>query len=134
MLGKIRLNKFRWLSLPFRINKNSTSQIKSNQVKSNQIKSNQIKSNEVKSNEVKSSHRYELWQTGACRWSICRRAWGPKVCLGNPSLSRICQIQYWSFGRLVGIHIDYLLLVCSIQLGHPFLVLGVSWCILGSLC
>ena len=29
-------------------------------------------------------------------------------------------------GRLVGIHIDYLLLVCSIQLGHPFLVLGVS--------
>ena len=38
MLGKIRWSKFRWLSLPFRMDKNNISQIKSNQVKSNQIK------------------------------------------------------------------------------------------------
>ena len=39
MLGKIRLSKFRRLSLPFRMNKNNISKIKWSQVKSNQIKS-----------------------------------------------------------------------------------------------
>ena len=39
MLGKIRLSKFRWLSLPFRMDMNNISQIKSHHIKSNQIKS-----------------------------------------------------------------------------------------------
>ena len=43
MLDKIRRSKFRWLSLPFRMNKNNISQVKSSEVKSNQIKSNEIK-------------------------------------------------------------------------------------------
>ena len=41
MLGKIRLSKFRYLSLPFQVNMNN---ISLNQIKSSQIKSNQIKS------------------------------------------------------------------------------------------
>ena len=39
MLGKIRWSKLRWLSPPFRMNKNNVSQVKSSEVKSSQIKS-----------------------------------------------------------------------------------------------
>ena len=39
MLGKIRWSKFRWLSLPFRMNKHNISQVKSSEVKWSQIKS-----------------------------------------------------------------------------------------------
>ena len=44
MLGKIRWSKFKWLSLPFRMNKNNVSQVKSKKVKSSEVKKNQIKS------------------------------------------------------------------------------------------
>ena len=37
MLGKIRLSEFRGLSLPFWMNMNNISQIKSSHIKSNQI-------------------------------------------------------------------------------------------------
>ena len=49
MLGKIRLSKFRWLSLPFQMNMNYISRLESSQVKSSQIKLSKIKSNQIKS-------------------------------------------------------------------------------------
>ena len=57
MLGKIRLSKFRYLSLPFQINKNN---ISLNQVKSTKVKSSQVKSSKIKSNRI---HTYERQKT-----------------------------------------------------------------------